>query len=130
MFFLVSYMKGWRNYNKTGNSPKIESWRHGQSAKGIKNKIPKPIYLRQIFPYRKEWMPIRKVPLKFVPAKKIWRMLGSPADFLMGNLGKFQKNFVKDFYPELYKEWIKGDKSLQQVHKEYYGTSDIFAMVF
>ena len=26
---------GWKNQNQTGNSPKYESWRHGQSAKGI-----------------------------------------------------------------------------------------------
>lgn len=29
-------MKGWRNYNRTGNSPQRESWRHGESAKGVR----------------------------------------------------------------------------------------------
>jgi len=31
----MKYKKGWTNLNQTGNSPKYESFRHGQSAKGI-----------------------------------------------------------------------------------------------
>lgn len=31
----MKQVTGWKNQNQTGNSPKYESWRHGQSAKGI-----------------------------------------------------------------------------------------------